>query len=205
MEKEEVRPLILAIPGWEGTYVINEDYRPIAESLVKKYEEIAHVPVDTILFIENTKSKAMHRGKAKYAQIGKIPTRWQEALYQLTGNNLIYFMEIFKQHTQYMIPAQIVALVYHELRHIDRFGELCAHDIEDWGLMVSRLGLGWHHNDNIPNLLDEGVNWCNICGTGQQKLFHDLIPNSIESVEIKVRKDDGTKDSDVKQNLQIVK
>lgn len=98
-----------------------------------------------------------------------------------------------------------LALAIPDWEGIYVFGELRAHDIEDWGLMVSRLGLGWHHNDNIPNLLDEGVNWDNICGTGQQKLFHDLIPNSIESVEIKVRKDDGTKDSDVKQNLQIVK
>jgi predicted metallopeptidase len=205
MEEDKVRPLKLAVPNWEGTYVVNEDYRPIAEALVKKYEEIAHIPVDAVLFIENTKSKAMHRGRAKYAQIGKIPARWQETLCQLTGNDLIYFMEIFKQHTQYMIPAQIVALVYHELRHIDRSWELCAHDIEDWGLMVSKLGLGWHRDDNIPNLLDEGVNWDNICGVGQQRLFQDIMPNGIDSMEIKVRKDDDTKDSNEKRNLQIVK
>jgi hypothetical protein len=115
-------------------------------------------------------------------------------LYQLAGNGLIYFMEIFKQHTHCMTPAQITALVYHELRHIDRFGELCAHDIEDWGLMVSRLGLRWCHDDNIPNLLDEGVNWDNICGMGQQKLFRDVMPDGIDSVTISARKDDAETD-----------
>jgi hypothetical protein len=72
MEEDKIRPLILAVPDWEGTYVVNEDYRPIAEALVKKYEEIAHVPVDAILFIENTKSKAMSRGRTKFAQIGRF-------------------------------------------------------------------------------------------------------------------------------------
>lgn len=131
MEKADIQPLILAIPGWEGTYVVNEDYRPIAEALVKKYEEIAHIPVDAILFIENTKSKAMYRGRAKYAQIGKIPARWQEVLYQLAGNN--------------------------------------------------------------------------ICGVGQQKLFQDIMPNGIDSMEIRVRNEDDIKDSNEKRNLQIAK
>lgn len=177
MITKEVRPLILAVPGWEGTYVVNEDYRPIAEALVKKYDEIKHVPVDNILFIENTTSKAKNKDKSKYAQIGKIPSRWSEALYQLTGNTLIYFMEIFKQYTQYMTPAQITALVYHELRHINQFGDICAHDIEDWSIMVDRLGVGWTHNNELPDLLAEGINWDNICGLGQQSLFRSIMPD----------------------------
>lgn len=94
-----------------------------------------------------------------------------------------------------------LALAIPDWEGIYVFGELRAHDIEDWGLMVSRLGLRWYHDDNLPNLLDDGVNWDNICGVGQQRLFQDIMPAGIESMEIKIRKDSDT----AERNLQIVK
>jgi len=66
-----------------------------------------------------------------------------------------------------MEKEQIIALVYHELKHIDKYGDLVGHDIEDWTVMVDRLGPEWASTRAmIPNLLDIDVNWDRIGGYG---------------------------------------
>ncbi|CCO08252.1 putative metallopeptidase [Desulforamulus hydrothermalis] len=165
---------IVVVDEWNGKYVINDAYRPIAEALVCKFEELKHVPVKAILFIDNTEGTGKSMNKIKYAQIGKVPEKWQEIIYQVTGRTFQYFMEIFKRNIREMSREQIIALVYHELRHIDYDGGLKHHDIEDWSEMVYGLGLNWSSTKTvIPDLLAEGIDWSNINEMGQQKLFKD--------------------------------
>lgn len=155
----EARRLVV-VDEWSGKYLVNEFYRPIAEALVKKFDEIKHVPVEYILFIDNTDSKGMNRNKIKYAQIGKLPEKWLEVIYQLTGRSFGYFMEVFKRNIQDLSREQIVALIYHELRHIGKDGEIVLHDIEDWANMHYKLGPDWANTKRvIPDLLEEGINW----------------------------------------------
>lgn len=59
-----------------------------------------------------------------------------------------------------MQKEQIIALIYHELRHIDKFGDLQPHDIEDWGNMVATLGKDWSTTQgSIKNLIEDEIIW----------------------------------------------
>lgn len=156
---------IIAVNEFTGKFLINESYRPIAQALVKKYEELKHIAVESILFIEDTESAKKSNGQIIFAQIGAIPEKWSDIVYQTSGQPFDYLMEIFKINTAMMSREQIIALIYHELRHIGEDGKIKSHDIEDWTNMVEKLGLDWGSTRaSIPNLLADGVDWESIEG-----------------------------------------
>lgn len=161
---------LIQVEEFTGKYFINEAYRPVAQALIKKYKEIKHIIVNEILFIEDTESKKKKNGQIVFAQIGLIPDKWDDVIYQLTGRRFGYMMEIYKLNISMMSREQIYALIYHELRHIDRDGKLVGHDIEDWINMIEKLGADWGSTRaSIPNILDGDVDWESI--TGPATLF----------------------------------
>ena len=156
---------IIAVKEFTGKFLINESYRPIAAALIKKYPELNHIAADSILFVEDTESLKKNKGQTVFAQIGTIPEKWSDIVYQTSGQPFEYLLEIFKINTAMMSREQIIALVYHELRHIGTDGSIKGHDIEDWTNMVEKLGLDWANTKgSIPNLLSDGVDWESIEG-----------------------------------------
>ena len=145
-------------------YSINEFYRPIAFALQEKFEELKDAPINNILFVDNLESKKKTGGKVVFAEIGKVPGKWQEILFQTTGFHFEFIFTVYKENTANMSRAQIVALIYHELRHIQN-GQLVGHDIEDWYEMYSKLGHNWATTmGDIPDLLSDRVDWDKIDG-----------------------------------------
>lgn len=152
--------IVEAADPWDGKFCINEAYRPIAEALVAKYPEINHVSVNNMIFIENAETAPKRKGRYILAQIGTVPGKWSEIIEQLTGARVWYYMEIFKKHVKGLSREQIVALVYHELRHVSPLGGTVGHDIEDWWNMVHVLGPQWNcFGVSIPDLLGDDVDW----------------------------------------------
>jgi len=168
----EAQKSIIAVEEFGGKYKINENYRPIAAALISKFPELMYVPVDNILFIENMEDKRKKNNGIVYAQISKMPGKWEEIIYQITKKQFEYMLEIFKENTEGMSRAQITALIYHELKHIQLVRsdqgpkiDIVRHDVEDWFNMVEKLGTNWASTKgSIPNLLDEDVNWESIEG-----------------------------------------
>lgn len=148
--------------------MINESYRPIAEELQRKFKELKYVPVQSILFVDNTEQKKITAGRIVYAEISKIPSKWQQILEQTTGYYFSYLLTVYRENTENMSRAQIVALIYHELRHLQLRSNgitIVGHDIEDWQEMYSKLGHNWATTlGDIPNLLSDSVNWEKIEG-----------------------------------------
>lgn len=163
---------IIAVDEFNGKYKINENYRPIAQALVEKFKELEYVPVKNILFIENLEDKRKKNNAIVYAQISKVPGKWEEIIYQVTEKHFDYMMEIFKENTTEMSREQIIALIYHELRHIQivtkkdgRELDIVAHDVEEWLNMAEKLGLNWQSTmSQVPDLLADGVDWNSIEG-----------------------------------------
>ena len=152
-----------AVENYRGKFVINEAYRPIAKALCKKFPELKHIPVDSIIFIDQTETRAKKAGNIINAQIGKIQDKWHEVIYQLTGRRFLYFVEFFKLNMGHMSKEQIILLVYHELRHIGPDGDLQSHDIEDWANMYHKLGVDWSATKRkLPDLLSADVDWDSI-------------------------------------------
>jgi predicted metallopeptidase len=168
----EAQKSIIAINEFNGKFKINENYRPIAKSLVTKFDELMHIPVANILFIENLEDERKKNNSTVYAQISKVPVKWEEIIYQVTGKHFEYMLEIFKENIQHMSREQIVALIYHELRHVQRVQtkggskiDIVSHEVEDWINMVEKLGLNWATTKGqIYDLLDESINWESIEG-----------------------------------------
>lgn len=164
---------LVVVDEWNGKYLINEYYRPIAEKLVEKFPELQYAPVKNILFVENTEDERKKSHKLVCAQISKIPGRWEEIIHQMTGKQFAYMIEIFKENVKGMSREQIVALIYHELRHIqlttDGDGpkiDLVGHDIDDFVNMIEKLGANWNYTRaRIPDLLDDSItDWDSIQG-----------------------------------------
>ncbi|GAB6170583.1 hypothetical protein JCM15765_00610 [Paradesulfitobacterium aromaticivorans] len=163
---------LVVVEEFGGKHKINEDYRPIAKALVEKFWELQYVPVANILFIENMEDKRKKNNATVYAQISKMPGKWEEIIFQITKRHFEYVLEIFKENTSLMSRQQIVALIYHELKHIQLVKsehgpkiDIVSHDVEDWFNMVEKLGVNWASmKGQIPNLLDENINWESIEG-----------------------------------------
>ena len=161
---------VVIVKEFMGKYNINEFYRPIAQALCKKFPEIKSVPINSLLFLDNTEGTGKSLDKIKYAQAGKVPGKWAEVIYQLTGNWYTNYIEFFKRNTEGMTREQIVALVYHELRHIMHDGNLQHHDVEDWSEMHRFFGRNWASTKAIiPDLLDDDIDW-DVLESGQQRL-----------------------------------
>lgn len=163
---------LITVKEFAGKHRINENYRPIAQALVDKFEELQYAPVKNILFVENTEDKRKKNNKLVFAQISKTPGKWEEIIFQVTGQHFDYVMEIFKENTMLMSREQIVALIYHELRHIQLVQkkdgpdvDIVGHEVEDWLNMVEKLGLNWNATrGQVPDLLAGGVDWESIEG-----------------------------------------
>jgi len=168
----EIQNNIIAVEEFGGKYKINENYRPIADALKVKFRDLEYVPVKNILFIENTEDKRKKNNSTVYAQISKMPGKWEEIIYQVTGKYFEYMLEVFKENTISMSREQIVALIYHELKHIQLVQtkdgpkiDIVSHDVEDWFNMVEKLGVSWASTKGqVPDLLAEGVSWETIEG-----------------------------------------
>ena len=143
-----------------GKYRITDAYRPIARALLDKYPELSHIDPDRMLFVENVESHGMSKGKPRLACTRRVPEMWFEIVRQLTGRKFDYVIEFFRVNTLGLSRAQLVAVIYHELKHIGPDGQLVAHDLEDWGEMVATLGPGWYLPEaQIPDPLQDGFDW----------------------------------------------
>lgn len=131
---------------WIKSYL----YRPIAAKLIEKFDEIGHIRPERILFIEDTEWQPKEGTKRPWqAKVCKA----NKQLSAMTG--YWYVIETRRYFTDLMSKEQVVALIYHELRHIDTDGELIKHDVEEWSNIVATLGANWSsRRSQIIDILD---------------------------------------------------
>ncbi len=138
-------------------WIKNFIYRPIAEKLVKKFEELKHIKPSTILFIEDMEWEEPKSAKPKRHWMGRI-SKANKQFTEISGYD--YILETRNHYIENMSREQIVALIYHELRHIDQFGDLQPHDIEDWNNMIATLGTDWATTQaSIKDILKDEIIW----------------------------------------------
>lgn len=89
--------------------------RPIAEALVKKYDELHHIDPDKILFVVNHKSVGS-RKKVVLARTSLVPPKWAELLYQLGGRSYFYMIEFIWKDAMAHCPDEVKALTIKALK-----------------------------------------------------------------------------------------
>lgn len=149
----------------KNKWIMNYRYRPIAEQLVRKFKELKHILPEEILFLEDTEWEPTPAAKQPWI------ARIKKANKQLTAaTGYEYVFEARHYYTGDMGAAKITALVYHELRHIDKEGDIIRHDIENWSNMVATLGHDWATTmADIPNILDKDFpGWRELPGRAHQ-------------------------------------
>lgn len=153
-----------------GTYEIcSSRIKPLAEALIRKYDELRHIEVDRILFLLNRRS-AGSKKRVILAKTAKVPPKWQEILYQLGAMDFAYIMEFYEKTTSVLDENQMIALVYRELRKIGREGDVAPPDIHEWWNVLEGLGRRWFYPDaTCPNLLDENVDWKKLMGPSYER------------------------------------
>lgn len=138
-------------------WIKNWIYRPIAQKLTEKFKELRHINPRKIIFIEDMeweKPDSLKPKKHWQARISKANKQFEA----MSGYE--YILETRNYFIERMNREQIIALIYHELRHIDEYGDLQPHDIEDWNNVIATLGTDWGTTKaKIKNLLEDEIIW----------------------------------------------
>jgi predicted metallopeptidase len=146
-------------------------YRPVCKKLAEKFEELKHLKsaIGAILFLEDMNWKEKSGKRSWIARISKTNNQFRE----MTGYH--YILETRNYYIDKMSKEQIAALLYHELRHIDKNGDLVEHDIEDWSNMVATLGVDWATTmANIQDILEEDFEgWNSVIPIARQTNMFD--------------------------------
>jgi hypothetical protein len=89
-----------------------------------------------------------------------------------------YVLETRQWYTKDMSREQMVALIFHELKHIDIDGGILHHDIEDWDCMVATLGSDWAGTRaKIADILADDFEWEELRKVGTQvSIFDNVTP-----------------------------
>lgn len=163
---------LVVIDEWSGKYMINEVYRDPAKKLVKSFQDLQYVPVEAILFVDNIDGNGKNKDKVKFAEIRKIPEKWQDLIKQMTGRTFCYMLEFYKKNMEDMTWSQVLMVLYRELRKIGPDGEFRAYAIEEWPEVFYSIGEDWHgKNRIITNILEAGGEWENM---RQPRLFEPV-------------------------------
>ena len=146
--------------------ICNSRIRPIAEELVKKYEELRHIDPSKILFVLNHAASGESKKKIILANTSRRSPKWTEIIFQLGACSFFHTMEFYSKTTSMLDENQMVALVYRELRSIGPEGQIVSPDVHDWWQILMGLGRYWFYPDQTcPNLLDDKVDWKKLMGS----------------------------------------
>lgn len=144
--------------------ICNSRIRPIADELIKKYEELRHIDVAKILFVVNHKSGGSKKSIV-LARTARVAEKWRDVLFQLGACSYFHIIEFYGKTTACLDENQMIALVYRELRRIGPEGQIVAPDIHDWWQVLMGLGRHWFYPDSTcPNLLDDDIDWKKLMG-----------------------------------------
>ena len=136
--------------------IVNFKYAPLAEKLKVKFEELSHININRILFLEDFVSFA-YKPPKEPTWVAKV----KKASADITNIWGYWYIMTIRHHLVCdKSQEQVVALIYHELRHVGRFGEIIPHDIEDWECLVEALDKDWFKGTHlVDNILADSFEW----------------------------------------------
>lgn len=182
------RPMTHQLPEPSARYQSNEGYRSIAKALVARFASLRHIALDGVLFVDDLEGKPKHGGRPVLAQLYRLPPllSWMTAV---GGPGWEYVVLVYKAHTVTFSREQLVAVLYHELRHIGVAGKLVHHDLEEFADLHAALGPNWTTTRRqVPDLLDADIDWTAVEGR-QPRLT--VLPGGLTPIERAAQGDAG--------------
>lgn len=127
---------------------LGNQYMEIADRLIAKFPvSFGHIDISKVLFLSETE-----KTPKKYADTRRVAYPYGF----LTEYKFI--ITFYENNIKAMNDAQRHMLVYHELLHIDAdFNKIRKHDVEDFRELVSKYGVNWDIDPNLPDILTNDV------------------------------------------------
>lgn len=127
------------------------DLRDLAEKVIAKREDLAHVDIAEVIFLWELETKPKAQGGTVMARCYSIedhpigvftPARFAIVFYQ--------------RSMEWMSDRQQAILMWHELKHIPEKGKkLVNHDVQDFYAVLREAGLDWGDpNGEVPDILE---------------------------------------------------
>lgn len=141
----------------EKTYEEVTEAPAIIEELCNKYPDVLWAIRPNTIITLGVSNKERPKSSTKLASIRPLKGA-TKALMQINNVNVRYLIELFWSDWNEWSAAQRVAVIFHELIHVDsEVGKTVKHDIEDFRIMVDKLGVDWFNDKELPNLLSTTV------------------------------------------------
>ncbi len=144
-------------------------YESYAKALVQKMPELRHVPIGSIVFVENVGKRAEGKPKRRLRLSSLVKPKKKLVKFAMTRKlspllawitGKAYIIEISQDACQNWSREKMQLLVYHQLKHIALDGKLVQHDVEEWGQVAQAIGADWSTTHRtLPDILAPGFDW----------------------------------------------
>lgn len=131
--------------------------KDMIKGLCEKYPEALWAVLPNNVIVLGISNKERPEKSTKLATCNPIKGV-NKALMQLNNIGIRYVIELHWSDWNKWSTNQKLALLFHELMHIDsEVGKTVRHDLEDFRMMVDKLGVDWFNSETLPSLLDSKV------------------------------------------------
>lgn len=171
----------------EKTYEVVTEAEEIIKQLKEQYPDELWAIRPEIMTVLGVTNKDRPKNSKKLATVKSIKGT-TKALMLLNRVDTRYVIEIYWTDWNAWSKAQKESVIFHELLHPDyEIGKLVKHDIEDFHIMIDKLGCDWFNDPKLPSLLDNKI-----------KFDLNLRPNIPEDGPVEVDTGDEIIDKDKK-------
>lgn len=122
----------------------SERFRDMARKIINSQERVAHVEIDSVIFLEENITKP--RAIARCYSFGDHPICF--------FTDKPYCIVVYLRNCDYFSEAQFALLLFHEMMHIPTDIKMFNHDVQDFREILE-YGLDWAQpNADVINILD---------------------------------------------------
>jgi len=138
----------------DASYVLLHEADDVVKKLCSKYpEELANVSLDEVAIVA---IEGVDRPETKKC-FAKIKGLRPPVSLLTSGKN--YIVELYMSDWENWTVAQRNIVIFHELLHINGEGKNKKHDLEDFKMLVNKLGIDYAGNPDVVDILAEDVDW----------------------------------------------
>ena len=140
----------------ETLYSVMPDGMEIISKLVKRYPDILWAVQPENILILGITNKERSKSNKKLATITR-PSGVIKAAFEFYNIKIKYIIQVYYSDWVNWSEARRAAIIFHETLHVPsptQDSGLVEHDVQDFRILTSVMGVNWPNLENIPSLLE---------------------------------------------------